>query len=700
MNKSAALLLAALPAGAAWAQAPAGSEFQVHTITAQTQDQPMVAIAPDGGFLAVWRTIDADSEVAAQLRSARGVGVGAEYRVNGDTTGHQQPVALVTIRRQGYLVVWSGPDGDGLGVRARRIDRAGAPVGQEFLVNTVTAGIQQPRAAAAGPDGAFVIAWESPGAAGGFDVMARRYGPDALPRGAEFRVNTGTGLHVDADVAVTPGGGFVAAWTARDAVVPGQVVLARRFAPDGAPLGGEFVVEPSTAGPPGSPVVAADAAGAFVVAWSGSDGSFRSIQARRYDAAGSPRGAPFRVNTDTAGTPLAPTLAGTPDGGFTVFWDEVPTEVRGRRYGRSGLPRGPVFQANSYATGVQFQSHVASDASGNLVATWTSEFQDGDSLGVFGQRFGGLRPASLAVDAQAGPKSDGNSVLEACETVAVAPAWRNDTGAAQMFTSAAGSFSGPPGATYAVVDAGADYGVVADDDQGTCADGSDCLAVSVSCASPRPATHWDAFLVEEIVPEEQGQTQRWALHLGDSFSDVPRSSPFYRFVETVLHRGVTGGCDATRFCPAAATTRGQMAVFLLLAREGAGYAPPPCGTPVFPDVPASSAFCPWVEELARRGVVGGCGGGSYCPAAAVTREQMAVFVLRTLDGSIVPPACTTPVFADVPASSPFCRWIEELARRGVVAGCGGGNYCPVAPVTREQVSAVLTTAFGLALHGP
>jgi hypothetical protein len=42
-------------------------------------------------------------------------------------------------------------------------------------------------------------------------------------------------------------------------------------------------------------------------------------------------------------------------------------------------------------------------------------------------------------------------------------------------------------------------------------------------------------------------------------------------------------------------------------------------------------------------------------------------VLRTLDGTLSPPACTTPLFADVPASSPYCRWIEELARRGVVS---------------------------------
>ena len=77
----------------------------------------------------------------------------------------------------------------------------------------------------------------------------------------------------------------------------------------------------------------------------------------------------------------------------------------------------------------------------------------------------------------------------------------------------------------------------------------------------------------------------------------------------------------------------------------------------------------WIEELARRGVVAGCGGGNYCPQGSVTREAMAVYLLVTREGTgYTPPACTTPLFNDVPASSPFCRWIEELARRGIVGG--------------------------------
>ena len=109
---------------------------------------------------------------------------------------------------------------------------------------------------------------------------------------------------------------------------------------------------------------------------------------------------------------------------------------------------------------------------------------------------------------------------------------------------------------------------------------------------------------------------------------------------------------------------------------------------------------PWIWAPITVALVAGCGGGAYCPTAPVSREQMAVFVLLTLDPTFDPAACTTPQFPDVPPSSPFCRWIEELARRGVVTGCGGGNYCPTAPVTREQMGVFISVTFGLTLYGP
>ena len=308
--------------------------------------------------------------------------------------------------------------------------------------------------------------------------------------------------------------------------------------------------------------------------------------------------------------------------------------------------------------------------------------------------------ATLPVSAQMGPyrgpteiDTTGNRVLEPGETASVVPSWGN-SGFINLCSANGrlGSFTGPAGPTYTIVDGVGDYGCLwAQSPPVPC---GDCYAVRIDAAI-RPVPHWDALAMEGAV----GIQDPLPLHVGLTFADVPAASPFYRFIETIVHKDVTGGCTADAYCPAAPTSREAMAVFLLVAKEPRGYAPPPCGaTPVFPDVPVTSPFCPWIEELARRGVTAGCGTG-YCPEAAVSREQMAVFILRTLDPSLNPPACGTPAFADVPAASPFCPWIEELARRGVVTGCGGGNYCPASDVTREQMSVFLTVTFGLLLYG-
>ena len=73
-----------------------------------------------------------------------------------------------------------------------------------------------------------------------------------------------------------------------------------------------------------------------------------------------------------------------------------------------------------------------------------------------------------------------------------------------------------------------------------------------------------------------------------------------------------------------------MAVFLLRAKYGAGYAPP-AATGVFADVPLGAFAVDWIEQLAIEGITSGCGGGNYCPGDSVTRAQMAVFLVRTFE---------------------------------------------------------------------
>ena len=135
-----------------------------------------------------------------------------------------------------------------------------------------------------------------------------------------------------------------------------------------------------------------------------------------------------------------------------------------------------------------------------------------------------------------------------------------------------------------------------------------------------------------------------------------------------------------------------MAVFLLKSKHGQCFVPPAC-TGVFPDVPCSNPFAPWIEQLADEGITGGCGGGNYCPNNPVIRQQMAVFLLKALHGSsFVPPACSGD-FGDVPCPSQFADWIEQLAAEAITGGCGGGNYCPLNPVRRDQMAAFLYNTF-------
>ena len=307
-----------------------------------------------------------------------------------------------------------------------------------------------------------------------------------------------------------------------------------------------------------------------------------------------------------------------------------------------------------------------------------------------------IAPA-LSVDEHPGGSSNQNGVLEPGETAVVAPSWQSPSNGVAL-SGAVAAFWGPPGASYTVADGGASYGAPAADTPSDCwTAGADCFALTVSSPSARPAEHWDAW-AQEVVNGAAAKT--WTLHVGGSFGDAPVAHPFYPAIETVLHFGVTAGCAPSAYCPDAPVTRAQMAVFLLKAKMGADYAPPAASGTVFGDVPAGSFAAAWIEDLAASGVTTGCGASVYCPYAAVTRAQMAAFLLKARHGSGYVPPPAQGIFADVPTSNPFAPWIEELAAEGVTAGCGGASYCPDAPNTRGQMAVFLTRMFGMRLYGP
>ena len=181
------------------------------------------------------------------------------------------------------------------------------------------------------------------------------------------------------------------------------------------------------------------------------------------------------------------------------------------------------------------------------------------------------------------------------------------------------------------------------------------------------------------------------------FWDVKDSYWAVSFIERLYNNGVTGGCSTSplMYCPDTAVTRAQMAAFLLRAEHGSTYTPPDAVGTVFEDVPSSYWAAAWIEQLAAESITGGCGNRNYCPETPVTRDQMAVFLLRARYGNTyaTPPALC--VFADVPVGYWAASWIEQLYAEGITGGCGKRTYCPGTVVSRAQMAVLLVKTFNL-----
>lgn len=80
------------------------------------------------------------------------------------------------------------------------------------------------------------------------------------------------------------------------------------------------------------------------------------------------------------------------------------------------------------------------------------------------------------------------------------------------------------------------------------------------------------------------------------------------------------------------------------------------------------------------------------PPASPNYRLHAVRVGYRLQVSIPP---VTPTFNDVGVGDPAFQFVEALAASGITAGCGGGNFCPDATLTRRQMAVFLAKGLGL-----
>jgi hypothetical protein len=306
--------------------------------TAFCRQTPAVAADAAGDFVIVWASNEGPggtNGVFGQFYNSAGQTVGQRFQVNTTTTYDDQAPAVAMTGDGRFLVVWqsSGQDGSSWGVFARAYATGGGgPVTGEIAVNLTTAGAQHspavaflPPSAALGPR--FEVAWVSEGqdgaGTGASGIFARSFDGAGNPQSGELAINApATGAHSHPRIASDPSGNFVVAW--EDLTASGSVVLVRRFKPAGTALSGQLTVDPSPTGAQHDPVVAANAAGDFVVVWdeAGQDGSGQAVLALLFDNQEHvpPGVVKLQLNTTTAGDQAFAGAGLSSGGSLLVAW--------------------------------------------------------------------------------------------------------------------------------------------------------------------------------------------------------------------------------------------------------------------------------------------------------------------------------------------------------------------------------------------
>jgi hypothetical protein len=303
---------------------PLGVEFQVNAYTSQGQRFPAIVAEPDGDFVVAWRSGSLISyDIFGRRFSSAGAPLTGDFLVNTHTTGQQlNPVAAINASGDFVLAWFSYQDGAGTGIFARRFSSAGAAVGGEFQVNAHTVQYQANPTAALGSSGAFVIAWQSNLQDGqSWGVFGRRFSSAGSTVAGEFQVNTHTlNYQGNPTAAVGPNGDFVIAWESRDQDGYGYGLFGRRFSSGGAFLATEFRINDRTAGSERLPFATADAAGNFVVTWHDDSAAVKEVFARRFPSTGAPLTSQFQVNTETLSYQNRAAAAAESDGDFVIVW--------------------------------------------------------------------------------------------------------------------------------------------------------------------------------------------------------------------------------------------------------------------------------------------------------------------------------------------------------------------------------------------
>lgn len=295
---------------------------------------PAVTALRSGGFAVAWTETDGDLQGSyAQIFSASGASVGGRIQLNTETKAGQAHPSIAGLASGGFVATWTdgsqtgGDDSDA--VKAQLFDATGAQVGGEFLVNSTTRSLQFAPNVVGLLNGGFVIAWIDKGFTSDFNIRTQIYDAAGMRVGGEVVVNSGgTGSQLSPVIAALASGGFVIAWTNDLRGAGGGIdIRAQIFTENGGKVGADFLVHTDAAADQVMPALAGLPSGGFIVTWheapTFNDTFQGEIKAQLFDQVGGRIGGDFIVNSTTAGGQYAPAVAAFGSGDFVITWQEV-----------------------------------------------------------------------------------------------------------------------------------------------------------------------------------------------------------------------------------------------------------------------------------------------------------------------------------------------------------------------------------------
>lgn len=270
--------------------APASDRFVINVARDGEQSYPQLARRGDGAFVAVWRTVDAESpgRHGINLRAVSGSGApqGSELRVDDGLDSEPGIPAIATNAAGAALVAWDACcDGGGdRGVFARALGADLAPAGNVVRVNDTTEHLQSRPAVVANADGDFLVAWQAV-----TGVQESRYGQRRVRGqlvgagggllGPERLLSTGFGWAHDLPrLAAGSDGSLLLTWLVFDDSFPKGIASASLSGNGDLTSDAAWVSASRTI--PGSAAIVHAGEGRFLVTWLGVLARERSVAAR------------------------------------------------------------------------------------------------------------------------------------------------------------------------------------------------------------------------------------------------------------------------------------------------------------------------------------------------------------------------------------------------------------------------------------